>query len=810
MKAKILIVEDEAITLLDLQRSLESVGFKVVSTVSTGEDAIQKAKELKPDVILMDIMLKDKMDGIEAANMISTFVDIPIIYMTSYSDENTFKRAKLTKPYGFITKPFNYEELRASIEIAIYKHEVDKKLRESEARFHSLYENSFDVILLTTPDGSILAANHSAEKIFDMGEEEIIKAGREGLLVKNEQLKSALDERAKKGRAQAELIYKRKDGSTFIGETTSSIFTDSDGIVKTSMIIRDITDRKKAEENFRKEVERESFLLNLYKKAPKTADKELYECALDYAVSLTDSSIGFFHLISDDQKNIILNSWNSEALKTCNISFKTHYPIEQAGNWTDCIQARGPVVYNDFKNSPNRKGYPEGHVSVKRFISIPVFDEDKVKFIFGVGNKIEEYDDHDVLQIQSVANELYRIIKQRHWEYALKEAHDNLELKVQKRTRELEGINEKLRVSEAQFRNLTENSPSLIIRVDKKLNYLYVNPTITETSGKPPEFFIGKNIEGLGFPEEIVSLWKKGYQKTFETGKLHRCEFELPTIKGLITFESIKIPEFNDEGKIETAISISYDITKRKQMEDKLKETIEELKRSNDELQQFAYVSSHDLQEPLRTIASFTQLLERRYKGKLDSDADEFIEYIVDAALRMKQQIQDLLDYSRVATMGGEFKLVDLNLILNETIQVLNASIDESKALIIVDELPNVMGDAGQLGRVFQNLILNAIKFRKPQERPIIHISSYKDEESNEYVFSVEDNGIGIENQYLERIFSIFQRLHTIDEYHGTGIGLSIVKRIIERHGGYIWVESEPGKGSTFYFTIPIRTEKKG
>jgi light-regulated signal transduction histidine kinase (bacteriophytochrome) len=193
-----------------------------------------------------------------------------------------------------------------------------------------------------------------------------------------------------------------------------------------------------------------------------------------------------------------------------------------------------------------------------------------------------------------------------------------------------------------------------------------------------------------------------------------------------------------------------------------------------------------------------------RYEGQLDSDADEFMEYIVDASIRMKEQIEGLLEYSRVGTKGREFELVDTNAILNQTINTLNTSIKESNAEINVEKLPNMMGDAEQLQRVFQNLISNAIKFRKCEEPLKVHISAYMSEDGREYVFSVKDNGIGIEEQYSERIFTIFQHLHTRDVYKGTGIGLSIVKRVIERHGGHIWVESEFGVGSTFYFTIPI------
>ncbi|HEX3013190.1 MAG TPA: PAS domain S-box protein, partial [Methanobacterium sp.] len=236
--------------------------------------------------------------------------------------------------------------------------------------------------------------------------------------------------------------------------------------------------------------------------------------------------------------------------------------------------------------------------------------------------------------------------------------------------------------------------------------------------------------------------------------------------------------------------------------EEKMKKLITELKRSNDELQQFAYITSHDLQEPLRTIASFTQLLERRYKNKLDDDADEFIDYIVEASIRMKQMILDLLEYSRLTRIGKKCKPLKIEDMVLNIFDNLNLLILENRAQITYGPLPTVLADESQLFRVFQNLIENAIKFKKQDENPRIHISSYFDEKSNEHVFSVSDNGIGIEEQYFDRIFTLFQRLHTKEEYGGTGIGLSISKRIVESHGGRMWVESEYGAGSTFYFTI--------
>jgi len=240
---------------------------------------------------------------------------------------------------------------------------------------------------------------------------------------------------------------------------------------------------------------------------------------------------------------------------------------------------------------------------------------------------------------------------------------------------------------------------------------------------------------------------------------------------------------------------------KRKEANKELKKNLEELERSNRELQSFAFITSHDLQEPLRTMASYAQLIERRYKGQLDPDADEFLEYMVGGAKRMKSMIQGLLDYSQVEAKSNQFKEISAEKALDNALSNLQYSIDQCHAEVKHDPLPWIFADESQIVRVFQNLIGNALKFRKKDETPKIHISAKKDD--NEWIFSVKDNGIGIEDQYFDKIFEVFKRLHAIGEYSGAGIGLSIVKRIIDRHGGHMWVKSSPGKGSTFYFTIP-------
>lgn len=226
----------------------------------------------------------------------------------------------------------------------------------------------------------------------------------------------------------------------------------------------------------------------------------------------------------------------------------------------------------------------------------------------------------------------------------------------------------------------------------------------------------------------------------------------------------------------------------------------QELARSNAELQQFAYIASHDLQEPLRMVTSYLQLLERRYQGRLDSDADDFIQYAVDGALRMRTLINDLLAYSRIGTRGHPFELTSCNAAITHAIANLKVAIEESAAVVTYQDLPTLQADPTQLIQLFQNLISNAIKFRS-EVSPQIRIAANR--QADAWLFSVQDNGIGIDSQYAERIFVIFQRLNNRVDYAGTGIGLAVCKKIVERHGGKIWVQSELGKGATFYFTVP-------
>ena len=253
--------------------------------------------------------------------------------------------------------------------------------------------------------------------------------------------------------------------------------------------------------------------------------------------------------------------------------------------------------------------------------------------------------------------------------------------------------------------------------------------------------------------------------------------------------------EMSERVQAEEALRKAHD-----ELELRVQERTAELARSNAELQQFAYVASHDLQEPLRMVSNFTQLLAERYDAKLDSDGREFIAFAVEGATRMQTLVQDLLSLSRVGTRGRNLEMVRLDQAVDRAVANLEFSIQETGASVTHDELPEVMADSSQMMQLFQNLIGNGIKF-KGAEPPRVHITASRN--GKEWTFSVRDNGIGFEPQYADRIFSVFQRLHSRDEYQGNGIGLSICRKIVERHQGRIWAESIPGSGATFYFTMP-------
>ncbi len=749
--------------------------------------------------------------------------------------------------------------------------------------YKSIFEASLDAILITKPDGSILQANPTARAMFGMTQEEIISAGRDELLVQDEALKSALEMRSQKGRFKAELTFKRKDGTTFVGEVTSTLFTDVDGVIKSNLIIRDISEGLE----YKKQIEYHSYLLSQVNDAvigtdsnfhikfwnkgaeqifgyneseslgkttfellnpkyePGDRDKIIdelkrngisrvtvrtkhkngkeiivdvnstriepgFEDTSEYIVVYRDIT----KQVNDEIKLRRLNERLDIASKAAGVGIWDWDILSDEIEWSPVMfelfgleQDKDNATFKTWEKRLHPKDLEIAKENIQKAIEEQSFLDNQyrilhpngdIRWIDSLGQA--EYDENNhPLRMTGICID---ITERKLMDIKLNEMLENLEEKVHQRTKELVMANE-------YNRNLIETSldPMVTIGPDGKITD--VNKATEKVTGYSRTDLIGTDFAYyFTKPEEA----EDGYQRVFKEGMVRDYPLEIKHKNGSLTQVLYNASEYMDEqGDVVGVFAAARDITERKHAEEKLKEykeslemqvrqRTEELEKSNADLKKFAYVASHDLREPLRMITSFLQLLERRYKDQLDEDAHEFIYYAVDGAKRLDNMIMDLLEYSRVANKDMMFNEVDFEDVMTQINLNLNVTIQENNAKITYDNLPmGVKADKNQMILLFQNLIGNAIKYRS-KLNPEIHITSH--EEGDYVVFVVKDNGIGIDPKYLDRIFTIFQRLHTHQEYEGSGIGLSIAQRIVHQHGGEIWAESELGKGSIFYFSL--------
>jgi PAS domain S-box-containing protein len=418
-----------------------------------------------------------------------------------------------------------------------------------------------------------------------------------------------------------------------------------------------------------------------------------------------------------------------------------------------------------------------------------------------------EGSDIPLIVLTGVVNEnvVVECMRQGAVDYLLKDRLTRLGPAVKRALEENEGRRQKhqteieLRTSHERFQYLVETTKVVPWEYDLEAGrFTYVGPQAAKLLGLPQEEWYKP-----GFWEAQVQLEDREVLTRLCTDPLLRDrEFicRMFTAAGETKHLHCVVSTLASDGRENTLRGFMMDITELKTTQISLALQAAELARSNSELRQFAYAASHDLQEPIRMVAFYTQLLAKRYQGRLDADADEFLGYALEGATRMGELVKQLLEFSRVSTRKLELSQVDSGTIFEQSLQALRLAVSESGAAVTHGPLPMVNADPSQLGRVFQNLLANAIKFRAGKS-PAIHVSA--EESPSDWHFLVRDNGIGVSAEYFETIFLLFQRLHTREEYQGSGVGLATCRRIIDQHQGRIWLESQPGAGSTFHFTLP-------
>src|SRR6267142_2506720 len=622
-------------------------------------------------------------------------------------------------------------------------------LRESEERFRRTFELAGSGVAHIGMDRRFIRVNRRLCEILGYTEDELLRlTGRQISHPDDLDVINAQRPRLYAGEidwVRVEKRYLRKDGATVWVSFTMVIERDAAGKPEYEIaFFDDITARKRAEAALRESEERFRSVVN-------SANEGI--------------------LVYDKQLNVVAG--NLAAGRILGLPLADIIGAPGFTSLLPCVTADGPPVLPDER--PTRLTVKSGKPLTGQIVGIYRADGSMTWVSVNTGF-IQRPGETDWYGVVSTIGD---ITAQRNAEFAL-------------------------RASEALYRQTFELATAGIAHVDLTGRFMKVNRRLCEILGYPEKELIGRSVKEVSHPEDRDLT--DAQRARVHGGELDSVRFEKRYLKnsGSIVWVDLAVAVARDaHGHPHYEVALFDDITARKAAEAGLREAHEESKRSNAELEQFAYVASHDLQEPLRMVSRYTQLLMRRYGDKLDGDAKEFTAFIVDGATRMKQLIEDLLAYSRVGTRDRNFKPAEAESSLRRALTNLRAAIQDSGATVTQDKLPTIPCDEVQLAQLFQNLIGNALKFRKPDAAPAVHVGAA--DQGAEWEFTVRDNGIGIEPQYFERIFMVFQRLHDKGEYPGTGIGLAIVKKVVERHGGRIWVQSQPG--TTFHFTMPKQRE---
>ncbi|MCX9010721.1 MAG: PAS domain S-box protein [Candidatus Methanoperedens sp.] len=652
-----------------------------------------------------------------------------------------------------------------------------KELRNSEERYRALYEESPSMYFTVDTGGRVLSINNFGAKQLGYSVEELV--GQPIFKVIYEDDKKVIHQEITVCLQSAgciaveELRKVRKDGTILWVKEVARSIPVAGGSMIILIVCEDITDRKRMEEELRRAHDELEARIQ-----ERTA--ELIKSNRDLQAEIEEHRRAEEALRESEKRYRYLVETTFEGIWTIDPDGKTSYANQRAA------EMLGYAVHEMLGMQPLDFVFPDDIPLAKQGLELQK-ERPREEFDFRLRHR-----NGSEVWVHAINVPIFD--EQGEYLGALAMFTDITERKR---------AEEQLRESEKRYRNLIELTTDIIYLSDREGRQVFVNDAGYSLLEATPEEVIGYTWEKWIYPDDREKTYKK-FREMIEHGTdLFGFENRFVSKSGRIIYLLHNARLLRDEkGNISGTQGIARDISERKRTEEERERWVAELARSNAELEQFAYIASHDLQEPLRMVSGFIQLLAKRYRDRLDKNANEFIDFIVDGTTRMQRMIEDLLAYSRVGTRGKPFEPTDCEAVFNQAVTNLKVTIEQNNATVTHDPLPAVMADSTQMVQLFQNLISNGIKYRR-EEPPRIHVFAQRKE--NEWIFSVRDNGIGIAPEFFKHLFQIFQREHPAKEYPGTGIGLAVCKRIVERHGGRIWAESEAGKGSTFYFTIPLR-----